>query len=131
MRMQALIEIEHDALGVPTRWRIERSSGRKNFDDAALASVQLALGCMKDGSHHVLFCKPLQQTHGPVARHSAWMLSGIVYRWSHMERLLDPHFKPSGVKLSGGPFAGHYLDSRVRLVDLAFWEAASSLPKAN
>ena len=131
MRLQTLIEIDHDALGAPERWRIGKSSGRDTFDDNALAAVRLALGCMKDGVHHVLFCKPLQQTHGPVPRHSVWMLSGIVLRWSHTERLLDPQFVPSGTKISCGPFAGHYLDSEVRLIELAFWEPPSSLPRAN
>lgn len=130
-RVETLIHIEHDELGVPQRWSIGRSSDRAPFDVKALEAVQLALGCMKDGTHHVLFCRPLEPTHGSVPRHSEWMLSGIVYRWSNFERLLDPQFKPSGTKIAQGPFAGHYLDSSVRLVDLEYWEAASSLPKAN
>ena len=125
-RLSTRIAIDHDSLGVPTRWTIERSSGMSLFDHDALESVQLALGCMKESAHHVLFCRPLAQPgFGPVPRKSAYVLHGIVRRWSHTERWLDPLFTPSGRKIESGPFSGHFLESAVELVELAYWDPGS------
>jgi hypothetical protein len=124
-RLSTSIAIDHDERGVPIRWTVDRSSGQPAFDEDALSSVQLALGCMKDSQHHVLFCRPLEQKSGPVPRHTRWVLHGIVWRWSHAERLLDPLFKPTGKRIATGLFAGSYLESAVELVELAYWDGAS------
>lgn len=123
LRLSTTIDVEHDERGVPLRWTIAQSSGSVPFDDGALGSVELALGCMRDNGHHVLFCRPLvESTLGPVPRRSKWVLHGIVRRWTHMERVLDPQFKPAGRYIGSGPLSGNYLESAVELVELAYWD---------
>jgi hypothetical protein len=121
-RLSARIALDHDRAGAPVGWAMQKSSGDPDFDGEAMAAAQLAFACLKESGHHVLFCRPLAaEKNERVPKRSEWVLHGIVYRWTHAERAADAQFRPSGRFIDAGPFAGHYLDTKVELVQLQYW----------
>lgn len=82
----AVLHLDHDLVGRVHLWRLELPSGNASFDTRVLAQAAalegVALGAF---------------ANEPVPEWSEWRFEETGYRWSAIERALDPLFRPPGV----------------------------------
>jgi hypothetical protein len=118
--IEVIVEIDHDREGLPQHWRVMRSSGDSNFDDAALAAVRDGLE-WSDRERLV--------TDRPVLR-SEWSFEARAYRYFVVEYTMNP-----GLIAKGSDIADYddglgktQVMRRARLLAVAYWPSPDGGP---
>lgn len=116
--LHVVIDVDHDELGLPTKWRLSRPSGDGELDNAALA----AIGDSSD------WTPPESIARGRRPLRTRWVFSADAYQWSRLELILDPLFEPPGATLERTSGVGGVttLVKTVRLVAVVYRPSASS-----
>jgi hypothetical protein len=86
-RISAVVHFDHDTLGRVERWRLVLPSGDKAFDAKVLTQAEAMRG---------LALTSVEADRVPLW--SEWKIEEKAYRWSSIERVLDPAFRPPGVR---------------------------------
>jgi len=115
--VMALIDVNHSANGTPVRWRVAVSSGDRDFDDEALAAVEVTTRQVAPDTLAV----------GSGYETPRWAFAATAYRWGRLELLSDPQFTPAGRRLDehSGILGETRMVTEVRLVAIRQRTAAA------